>query len=241
MMKKLILFVLSAVFLVACTGIDKKDGSDVGTMVMGKTYHLEETVDESVVDITFGEDELSGSAGVNRYFAPYMIEGNEIDVKLVGATRMMGPENLMKQEMEFTKTLEEASEIKFVEDKLVIVSAGGKEMTFIKKIKTLLEEKITGKTFVYEDSLSNYEITIKFYEKKIRGTSGVNKYLAVYVLEGNKLTISPQIITTMMAGPEDAINKESEYLTDLSKAEKIEYIDGKLIITIKDGKQLIFK
>ena len=240
-MKKLILFVLSVVFLVACTGMEKKDRTDIGTMVIGKTYHLEKTVDENVVDITFGEDQLSGSSGVNTYFAPYIIEGNNIDVMLIGTTRIMGPENLMKQEMEFTKALEEASEIKFVEDKLVIVSASGKEMTFVEKIKTFLEEQMAGKTFVFEGSLPNHEITIKFFDGTLVGKSGINKYSASYKLDGDKLTISPQIITTMIVGPEDAMNKESEYLTELLKAEKAEYIDEKLIITIKDGKQLIFQ
>ena len=83
-MKKFILFLLSVVFLVACTGMEKKDRSGIGAMVIGKTYRLEKTVDENVVDITFGEDQLSGSSGVNTYFAPYIIEGNKIDVMLVG-------------------------------------------------------------------------------------------------------------------------------------------------------------
>ena len=246
-MKKLILFVLSMVFLTACTGMEKRDEPDIKTMVWGKTYHMEETVDENIVDITFGEDTLYGNTGMNDYYAPYMIKGNKINIKFVGIEGSMGRmsgiafEELEKQDREFIKVLEEAVEINFVEGKLLITGASGREMTFVEKIKTALEEQMAGKTFVFEDSLPNHKITIKFFDGTLGGTSGVNKYTAAYELEGDKLTISPQILTTMMAGPEDAMNKESEYLTDLSRAEKAEYIDGKLVITIKGGKQLIFK
>ena len=246
-MKKHILFVLSMVFLTACTGMEKKYESDIKTMVLGKTYHMEETVDESIVDITFGEDTLYGNTGMNDYYAPYMIKGNRIDIKLVGIERGMGRmsgiafEDLEKQDREFIKTLEEAVEIKISEGKLVIAGASGREMTFVEKIKSTLEEKMAGKTFVLEDSLANHEITIKFFDGVVKGTSGVNVYGTSYELEGDKLTISPQIMTTMMAGPENAMNKEREYLIDLPKAEKAEYLDEKLIITLEDGKQLIFK
>lgn len=239
-MKKLILFVLSAVFLVACTGMEKKGSTDMKSAVVGKTFILEGTIEGSTVDVTFDEEKISGSAGVNRYFAPYMITGNKIDVSLVGTTRRMGPENLMKQEMEFTKNISEASEIKIVNNKLIISTADGNDMTFVEKEETLAD-KLESKTFVLEGTLPEHEITINFSEGRLAGRGGVNNYSASYELEGDKLTVSPQIITTMMAGPEEAMDKEAEYLSDLAKAEKVEIIDGKLVITLADGNQLIFR
>ena len=195
-MKKFILFILSALFLVACTGMEKKSESDIGTMVLGKTYHMEETLDESVVDVTFGEDSLYGNTGLNDYYAPYIIKGNLIDIKFVGIEGSMGRmsgiafEDLEKQEREFIEILEEAIEIKFVEGKLVIVDDSRREMTFVEKTKTILEEKMAGKTFVLEDSLLNHKITIKFIDGRLIGQSGVNGYATTYELEGDKLTIS---------------------------------------------------
>jgi len=37
------------------------------------------------------------------------------------------------------------------------------------------------------------------------------------------------------------MDKEAQYLSDLTKAEKAEITDGKLVITLTDGNQLIFK
>lgn len=239
-MKKLILFVLSAVFLVACTGMEKKDNTDMKSAVAGKTFILEGSIEGSTIDVTFDDDKISGSAGVNRYFAPYMIKGNKIDVSIVGSTRRMGPENLMKQEMEFTKDISEASEIRLAGEKLVITTADGKDMTFVEKAETLAD-KLEEKTFVLEGPLPEYEVTINFSEGRLAGKGGVNNYSASYELEGDRLTVSPQIITTMMAGPEEAMDKEAQYLSDLAKAEKAEITDGRLVITLTDGTQLIFK
>ena len=238
-MKKLVLFVLSAIFLVACSGMDKKEDS-MKTKVMGKTYELENTIEGSSVSISFDENQVAGSAGVNRYFAPYMIEGDTLSVKLVGTTRMMGPEELMAQEGEFVKNLEKAEKIEMVGEQLVITSEGGKKLVFNEKIKTF-EEVVADKTFKLEGALPDHEITITFGEGRLAGNAGVNNYSAAYEVEGDSMNISPQIITTMMAGPETAMNQESQYLKDLATAEKVEAGDEGVVITLKGGRKLIFK
>jgi len=238
-MKKIVLFVLSAIFLVACSGMDKKEKS-MKTQVMGKTYELENTIDGSSVNISFEEDQIAGSAGVNRYFAPYMIEGDKLSIKVVGATRMMGPEDLMVQEDEFVKNLEKSEKIEMVGEQLVITSEGGKKLIFNEMIKSF-EEVVADKTFKLEGALPEHEITITFGEGRLAGNAGVNNYSAAYKVDGEKMTISPQIITTMMAGPEEAMNQESEYLKNLANADKVEIIDKGVVITLKGGKKLIFK
>ena len=238
-MKKLVLFVLSAIFLVACSGMDKKEDS-MKTKVMGKTYELENAIEGSSVSISFDENQVAGSAGVNRYFAPYMIEGDTLSVKLVGTTRMMGPEELMAQEGEFVKNLEKAEKIEMVGEQLVITSEGGKKLVFNEKIKTF-EEVVADKTFKLEGALPDHEITITFGEGRLAGNAGVNNYSAAYEVEGDSMNISPQIITTMMAGPETAMNQESQYLKDLATAEKVEAGDEGVVITLKGGRKLIFK
>ncbi len=238
-MKKLVLFVLSAIFLVACSGMDKKEES-MKTQVTGKTYELENAIEGSSVNITFDEGQIAGSAGVNRYFAPYMIEGDVLTVKLVGTTRMMGPEDLMAQEVEFVKNLEKAEKIEMVGEQLVITSEGGKKLVFNEKIKTF-EEVVADKTFKLEGSLPEHEVTITFGEGRLAGNAGVNNYSASYEVEGESMSVSPQIITTMMAGPEAAMDQESQYLKDLATAEKVEAGDEGVVITLKDGRKLIFK
>lgn len=236
-MKKLILMVLAAVFLVACSGVGKKSSP---LEVVGKTYELEGTIAGSSIDITFEEDQLSGSAGVNRYFAPYLIDGEKLSVSVVGTTRRMGPENLMDQEMEFVKMLENAKSVKVEGNKLVITTKDEKKMVFAEKEVTF-EEAVKGKTFTLVGSLEDHQITIEFVEGRLAGSAGINGYSTSYEVDGEEITISPQIISTMMAGPEEAMNQESTYLMDLSKAEKVEMDGDSLLITLDDGKVLIFE
>lgn len=236
-MKKLILVVLASVFLVACSGLGKKGNT---LEVVGKTYELDGTIAESSIDITFEEDQLSGSAGVNRYFAPYLITGDKLSVSVVGTTRRMGPENLMTQETEFVKMLEDAKSMMVEGDKLVIITKTNKKMTFTEKVMTF-EEAVKGKTFTLVGSLEDHPITIEFVEGRLAGSAGINGYSTPYEVDGEKLIISPQIISTMMAGPEEAMNQESTYLMDLSKAEKVEMDGSSLLITLDGGKVLIFE
>ncbi len=238
-MKKIVLFVLSAIFLVACSGMDKKEKS-IQTEVIGKIYELEGVIEGSTIDITFDENQVAGSAGVNRYFAPYLIEGNNLSIKVVGTTRMMGPEELMAQESEYVKNLEKAEKIEMVGEQLVITSEGGKKLVFNERVRTF-EEIVADKTFKLEGALPEHDITITFGEGRLAGNAGVNNYSAAYEVEEGMISVSPQIITTMMAGPEEAMDQESQYLKDLASAEKVEAGDEGVIITLKDGRQLIFK
>jgi heat shock protein HslJ len=239
MMKKIVLFVLSALLLVACSGMDKREES-IKTEVMGKTYELEGVIEGSSIDITFDENQVAGSAGVNRYFAPYLIEGNNLSIKVVGTTRMMGPEELMTQESEYIKNLEKAEKIEMVGEQLVITSEGGRKLVFNEKVRSF-EEVVADKTFKLEGALPEHDITITFGEGRLAGNAGVNNYSAAYEVEDGRISVSPQIITTMMAGPEEAMDQESQYLKDLATAEKVEAEDEGVVITLKDGRQLIFK
>ena len=97
-------------------------------------------------------------------------------------------------------------------------------------------EKITANLSInkhHEDKDFNYQIS---------GFSGVNNYSAQAFLEKGKITVE-NIITTMMAGDDDASSLESEYLQILSKGGKFSFetTDGNtnLIIRNKDEKTVL--
>ncbi len=238
-MKKIVLFVLSALLLVACSGMDKKEKS-IQTEVIGKIYELEGVIEGSTINITFDKNQVAGSAGVNRYFAPYLIEGSNLSIKVVGTTRMMGPQELMAQESDFVKNLEKAEKIEMIGEQLVITSEGGKKLIFNERVRTF-DEIVADRTFKLEGALPEHDITITFGEGRLAGNAGVNNYSAAYEVEEGMISVSPQIITTMMAGPEEAMDQESEYLKDLATAETVEVGDDGVVITLKDGRKLIFK
>lgn len=86
----------------------------------------------------------------------------------------------------------------------------------------------------------NADITIAFDDGKVFGFSGVNRYFGGAVINGEDLDIS-NVASTMMAGPQDKMAAEMEYLQLLSEADKIKMEDNKVIITTKDNQELIFE
>lgn len=128
-MKKIVLFIITMTLFVGCFG--KKE--DVGAKLTGNTYVLQGVIPESEIDINFDKDKITGTSGVNRYFANYVLDGNKIFIKDPGSTRMMGPENLMIQEQEYLKNLKESKEIKTTKDGFVIITSAGEKLNFVKK------------------------------------------------------------------------------------------------------------
>lgn len=59
----------------------------------------------------------------------------------------------------------------------------------------------------------------------LSGSGGVNTYNTTYETDGGSITIGDQIATTMMAGEEDAMNREADYLAVLPTAVSYQ-IDG---------------
>jgi len=130
MMKKIFMFVVMVMTLMAC-------GSkpDIGETLVGRTYTLDESVileDEGYevsFTITFDENNLSGRAH-NNYNANYEIEGNNIKISPVATTLMAGPEELMKRENLYLKDLTGAKTISLDENKLTITTEEDKQLTF---------------------------------------------------------------------------------------------------------------
>jgi heat shock protein HslJ len=67
----------------------------------------------------------------------------------------------------------------------------------------------------------------------LSGNSGVNNYSTTYETDdAGKLTVSGEIVSTKMAGPEDAMARESAYLTALATVQSYQVDDknGQLVL-----------
>ncbi len=110
--------------------------------------------------------------------------------------------------------------------------------------KTDLNESLVGKTFtldekvVLEEQGEEISFTLAFDDGRVSGRA-LNNFNANYEIEGDKIEISP-MATTLMAGPEILMQREAEYMTDLTTAEKISLEGNKMIITTEEGKELTF-
>lgn len=102
-------------------------------------------------------------------------------------------------------------------------------------------ESFKGKTYKMTVAPANMEITIGFdaAEPRFHGKA-LNNYFGGYTLDGDKLTFGPAG-STMMAGPEEMMKAEHEYLQTLPKITGYTLEDGKLILTGTDNVKLEFE
>ncbi len=89
-----------------------------------------------------------------------------------------------------------------------------------------------------EYTLENSDITIIFDNNKFYGFSGVNRYFGAVKVEGNNITIE-NVASTMMAGPQDKMEEESNYLKSLAEMKTIT-IEEKSVTLTGNGKTLKF-
>lgn len=79
--------------------------------------------------------------------------------------------------------------------------------------------------------LESAPITAEFAEDgTLSGSSGVNTYTTTYEIDGESMTIASEIATTMMAGPDDAMNQESNYLLTLPTVQSFNMMNDELIL-----------
>ncbi len=102
-MKKILYIFILAIALVGCSKVGKIN-------LRGQTFN----VDGKGIKLSFDIKELKffGKA-VNNYFGTYEVDGDKIKFKLEGTTMMMGPENKMKDEEEYLKSLSKITTYSF--------------------------------------------------------------------------------------------------------------------------------
>ena len=88
---------------------------------------------------------------------------------------------------------------------------------------------------------SRFDIIAEFDGKQLAGFSGVNSYSGPYTAGADGSFSAGPLASTMMAGPQAAMDAESAYLKLLEAAKKYEVADGKLTLTTDDGKSLTYE
>jgi heat shock protein HslJ len=212
-------------------------GGAMAASLEGLTWELEsyanadgemtEVLPDAPVTASFVDGNVSGSAGCNRYFASYTVDGASLTVGAVGTTVMMCPEPIMAQESAYLAALSAAASYQIVDGKLEIADADGNVLLIfhVQEPTTL-----TGVTW-YAVSVNNgrgavqglvagTEITALFGEDgSLSGSAGCNNYSAQYTTDGDAISIGPAAMTMMMCvDPEGVMEQEMAYVTALSNA-----------------------
>lgn len=196
---------------------------------------------------TFSETgRVAGSAGCNRFFANFSVNGNNIKIGSAATTKMFcaSPMGIMEQESVFLRTLEKAAQFRFNCGQLELLDSEGKTtLIFAKADSEIFEQSLTG--IWYIDSMGGKKpitgtmITMIFTEDgKISGRATINNYFASWV-KSDGLILFSHAASTMMAGPEQQMKQESEFFRMLDRVRKYKIRDGQLILTTAEGEQIV--
>ena len=199
------------------------------------------------ITINFSKDRINGHSAVNTYFGNYKIQNNILILPNVGSTEMAGPQELMDIERKFFDILQSSPKISYDKETLTLSNNKGEIWTF--KVLTL-EKKLhntdwrlinmAGKNMKLQ--MKNEEqITLSFTENEINGNAGINNYFGTYKISNDNISIQG-IGATEMAGPDNLMRIEGEYLALLENVKKIKLINQKtLVLTTDKGKTLTFE
>lgn len=101
-------------------------------------------------------------------------------------------------------------------------------------------ENLVGKQYALVQQEKDYQITLNFAENNFFGFAGVNNYFGKYEVQDKKITFGA-IGRTMMAGPQEIMKAEDEFLNKVEKSTSYEITKDGLILTTDKGEKLIFK
>jgi heat shock protein HslJ len=215
------IFSLAAILLFAITGIVPTGcASDVSEDLSGTSWRLVEYGDESnptavlkdtTITLYFKADDISitGNGGCNDYFADCAIDGSNITVSTLGATQMNcnNPPGLMAQENAYFGLLGKVEKLEADGDSLTIKCANKQILVFEKTSATGFADLAgsSWRLYYYKKGIRRIpplpftKITLSFDTNSAiaRGNAGCNLYGADCLLQGDSISFSQLIQTSM--------------------------------------------
>ena len=193
----------------------------------------------------FNEDQIAGSAGCNRYFGSYEVDGDSLTINPGGSSMMFcTPEEIMLQETAYMATLSTVASYEFIDTQLHLKNANGEAVLIFAADEPLLLTDVIWNLVSYNNGkeamvsvIIDSEITAKFNEDGVlTGFAGCNSYSAGYETEGSSITVGLAVSTEMFcAEPEGVMEQETQYLTALQDAAVYRIEGDRLEIRDADG------
>ena len=208
--------------------------------LIGKSFTLYNMFADYNINISFydANNQVFGFAGVNTYRTSYSKNGNEVKFSGITRTKMSGPKDIMDAENNYVKYLENTKYMFLKDNDLIIITSDSTELKFKENI--IDTNELNGKKFRLSNMLEGTEITISIENGSFVGNSGVNIYNIPFELKNNEITIGQNGMSTLMAGPEEDMKAEDEYMKLLNSAKYISFDNYNLCIKTADNQILLF-
>ena len=200
---------------------------------------------DTEVTAKFQEDQVTGTAGCNRYFGSYESIGDSLTVGVIGVTEMYcSPETLMAQEGEYLAALQNAASFRIMDGQLQVLNRDGEVVLTFSVLEPISLTGTTWRLTGYNNGkggfvslLTDTEITAVFDDDgRVAGSAGCNQYTASYSLEDDTIAFGPAAATRKMCSePSGIMEQESAYLAALGSATIIHIEGDELLLTNADG------
>ncbi len=163
------------------------------------------------------------------------------------STQMAGPEPAMAQEAAYFAAIQKAATYRVTSDSLTLLDKDGATQV---KYEAVAEASLTGTEWsatAYNNGkgglqslAADTQITAMFDTKGgLAGNATINQYNTTYTTgDDGKMTISDQIISTKMAGPDAFMAQEAAYLAALPKTATYAIEGDTLTLRDADGAAL---
>jgi len=187
-----------------------------------------EALADREVTAEFNTDgQLGGSAGCNRYFASYTVDGSALTIGQAGSTMMAcEPAEVMEQEAQFLAALTTAAGWHVEGNQLHILDANGQTVALFAASEPA---SLTGGTWsatginngkqAVTSLVIDTTVTAVFGEDgSLNGSAGCNNFMTSYTLDGQNITIEPAATTRKMCPGEGVMEQETQFLTALTTA-----------------------
>ena len=103
-----------------------------------------------------------------------------------------------------------------------------------------LKEQLNGREFFIVTDGYNKKASIGFQGDRVYGFSGINRYFGNYQISGGKFVFD-DFGLTQMAGSEEEMTKELQFLDLLKNNKSVKLSGGTLTLISNEGIELVFK
>ena len=193
------------------------------------------------VTARFGQGQVSGSSGCNRYQGSYTVDGTQMTVGPLVGTMMACPSPVMEIEDAFRGAFGGGGRFVVENDRLTLTSNAGTVLVFRAQPEASLEGaawSVTGYNNGRQAVVSpllHTELTLAFRDGALSGSSGCNRYTGTYKREGERLTIGPLASTRKACPGQDVMQQEQQFLAALQGVATWSIRDDRLDLRTGDG------
>jgi len=174
--------------------------------------------DGVVVSLLMENGRAGGSGGCNNYFASYEIDGFDVTFDKIGSTLMACVGPVGDVETAYFANLGLVASYQSGGIQMALLDADGE---FILEFDLAPEASVLGSWVAQGinnqvggvvSSQSTSAVTAEFgAADELSGNDGCNSYSTSYVVDGDSITIAPEIVTTRMACASDELAEQSQW------------------------------